>query len=187
MISPSARRTMLVLAIVGTAASSAADPMDSDERKCPSEVRGVRVASSRIRDGVAFTFTVAKPTQLSGLRSLLRDAAMIIEHDSRLAALHPDPDVMPMSDGDGAVPALDISIRNTPTGAIVSVRPEEPTHVALLQHNARNFELFWSSHTCVDTPKLARPTITSAKAVALSPHRLARSTAAPGEAPWRAP
>ncbi len=162
--------------------------MDSYERKCPSEVRGVRITSSVLRDGVAFTFVVAKPTQLAGLRSLLREAATLIEHESKLAALHPDPDIMPTSDGDGAIPALDISVRNTPTGAIVSVRPEVARQVALIQYNARNFELFWSSHTCVDTPKMAKPAVTSTTRVAASsPRREARSREATGAAPSRAP
>lgn len=185
MISKSAR-AVLALAIVGTAGTSAADPMDSDERTCPTEVRGVRITSMTLRDGVAFKFTVAKHTQILGLRSLLREAASIIEHESKLAALHPDPDVMPTSTGEGSIPALDISVRNTPTGAIVSVRPEEVTRVALIQNNARNFELFWSTHTCVDTPKMAAPLI-SKKAVASSPRREARSTEAPGESSSRAP
>jgi hypothetical protein len=165
------------LAIAASAAPTLADPGDTDERECPTEVRGVRIASSVLRDGVAFTFTVAKPGQLSALRSLLREAASILEHDSKIAALHPDPDIMPASDGSGSIPALDISVRNTPTGAIVSVRPEEEKRIGLIQQNARSFELFWSTHDCVDTPRMANPAVTSEKAVASSPRREARSKA----------
>lgn len=185
MIRLFARCAVLVLAIAGVAD---ADPLDPDERDCPTDVRGVRIASSALRDGVAFTFTVAKPTQLAGLRTVLRDAASIVERRSRLAALHPE--VMPTSDGAGDVPALAISVRNTPSGAIVSVRPEEPRQIALVQHNARSFELFWSQHACVDTPKLAVPAVISparATRVAWSPRRAARSTGAIAEARVRVP
>ncbi len=182
-----ARPALLALVLLGTAATSAADPADSDERTCPTEVRGVRIASSNLRDGVAFTFTVAHAKQLLGLRSLLREAAVIIEKETKLAALHPDPDVMPASDGTGSIPALDIAVRNTPTGVIVLVRPEEETKVPLIQHNARNFELFWSQHSCVDTPKMAQPRITSATAIASSPRREARSTEERAGATSRAP
>ena len=149
-------KTVLVgVVIAASAAASFADPVNPDERKCPTEVRGVRITSMALRDGVAFMFTVAKPNQLRGLRSLLREAATIVEHESKLASLHPDPDVMPASNGDGSIPALDITVPNTPKGAMVSVRPEEASRIALIQQNARNFELFWSTHTCVDTPKMA--------------------------------
>jgi hypothetical protein len=128
--------------------------MDADERECPTEVRGVRITSMPMRDGIAFKFTVAKPKQLPGLRSLLREAAAIIEHRTRVAALHPE--VMPMSDGEGGVTALDISVKNTPNGAMVTVRPEDRVFVAQMQRNAHEFELFWSSHECVSVSAMAR-------------------------------
>ncbi len=145
-----------VLAAVALFAASAparADVTQPDERECPAEVRGVRITSMPTRDGVAFMFTVAKRTQLPGLRSLLRDAAAIIEHRTRVAALHPE--VMPMSDGEGGVTALAITVKNTPTGAMVTVRPEDRVFVTQMQRNAREFEMFWSSHECVSVPAMA--------------------------------
>ncbi len=148
-------RVALTAAIVaGSLAPAAASPRDPDERTCPADVRGVRVASSPLRDGVAFVFTVVERRQLAGLRTLLRDTASIVQQQSKYASQHPD--VMPTSDGAGAMPALAISIRNTPTGAIVSVRPEQILYVSMLQHNARGFELYWSSHACVSVSAMAR-------------------------------
>lgn len=148
------RVALLAAIVAGSIVPAAASPREPDERTCPSDVRGVRVVSSPLRDGVAFVFTVVEPRQVAGLRALLRNTASIIEQQSKYASQHPD--VMPTSDGEGAVPALAISIRNTPTGAIVTVRPEQILYVSMLQHNARSFELYWSSHACVSVSAMAR-------------------------------
>lgn len=145
---------LVAATLVATVATARADSDATDERECPAEVRGVSIASSVTRGGVAFTFRAANPRQLPALRSLLREAAAIIEHQSRLAALHPE--VMPTSDGDGAVSALDIAVKDTPTGAIVTVRPEERAFIWTLQRNARELERFWSTHACVSTPMMAQ-------------------------------
>lgn len=126
----------------------------TDERECVAEVRGVRIASTPLNDGIAFVFTVARPKQLDGLRALLRGAAAMVERHTHLASIHPDE--MPMADGEGAVPALSINVRNTPRGAIVTVRPELSLYVPLLQSSAHSFERFWSSHECVSVPAMAR-------------------------------
>jgi hypothetical protein len=139
--------------VLASTAIAVADPLDPDERECPADVRGVRIASAPVKGGVAFMFTARKATQLPGLRSLLRDAASIVERQTQLAALHPE--VMPSSDPADSVAALDITVRNAPMGAIVTVRPEDTLHVALLQQNAHDFELFWASHACVSEPAMA--------------------------------
>lgn len=163
-------RAALVFAIALTTSPVGADPMDSDERECPAEVRGVRITSAAMNGGVVFTFTARRATQVPALRSLLREAAVIIEQHTKIAALHPDPDVMPGSDNDGLVPALDISVKNSNTGVIVTVRPEEKSQMNLLRIGARNFELFWSTHRCVAVD------LNAEKASVSSPRRVARST-----------
>lgn len=146
-------RALAGVTILAATSLAVADPLDPDGRECPSEVRGVRISSHAVRGGVAFTFTAPKATQLPGLRSLLREAAAIVEHQTKLAALHPE--VMPTSDAADSIAGLDISVKNVPMGAIVTVRPDDTLHVALLQQNARGFERFWATHACVSAPALA--------------------------------
>ena len=140
--------------LVAATTSVHADATNPDERECPTEVKGVRISAMPIRDGVAFKFSVAKATQLPGLRALLREAAAIIEHQTRVAALHPE--MMPLADGEGAVTALDISVKDTPSGAMVTVRPDDKVFVSTMQRNAHQFEKFWSAHECVSTSMVAR-------------------------------
>jgi hypothetical protein len=188
-------RHFAALAVVaGTFVTAAASPVafDDPERECVDEVRGVRIASSPLRDGIAFVFTVPKPRQVDGLRTLLRNAANLVEQQTHVAALHPDE--MPASDGNGAIPALTITVRNTPQGAIVSVRPELALHIPLLHANARDFERYWSSHECVSVPLMANrealhatARVALAQAAASSPRRAAPSTAAGAGSTSRAP
>jgi hypothetical protein len=173
-------RAAVVFAIAVTATATSADPRDSDERECPAEVRGVRITSTAMNGGVVFTFTARRATQVPALRILLREAATLIEQQTKLAALHPDPDIMPGSDNDGLVPALDISVKNSHLGAIVTVRPEEKAQMNLLRIGARNFELFWSTHDCVAVD------LNAEKASASSLRRVARSTDASARVPGHA-
>jgi hypothetical protein len=115
--------------------------------ECPDAVRGVDLAVRKLDGGVTLEFTTKQRGQVGELRLLLRDLANIVEHHSKLIALHPD--LVEDSSYMVSVPAVDIDVRDTATGARVFVRPENPGEVGTVRAEADALRDMWNKSSCV--------------------------------------
>ena len=118
-----------------------------ERMQCPDAVRGVDMARETVRGGVAFKFTTSNRLQLPSLRALLREAATMIEHHSKLAALHPEQ--MPVHGGVPSFPVVDIDVKDIATGARITVHAENTDELPALRELGTAFEEFWDKNACV--------------------------------------
>jgi hypothetical protein len=143
----------VIAVLTATTTSAMGDPpaINTDEddahADCPQAVRGVDVSRKSIDGGVSFKFTTHDKAQLDDLRVLLREAATLIEHHSKLAALHPEQ--MQVNADAFVIPAVDIDVKDTPMGAQITVRAEDPTQLGEVRAQAIAFEEFWDRSTCI--------------------------------------
>jgi len=123
-------------------------PSDSLESatECPDAVRGVDLSVRKLDGGVTLEFTTKHQARVIELRHLLRDLANIVEHHSKLIALHPD---LVDSSYMVEVPAVDIDVRDTVKGARVFVRPENPGEVGTVRAEADALVELWNKSACV--------------------------------------
>ena len=64
---------------------------DSDDAaQCPDAVRGVSMTIEKRAGGVTIDFKTKQKDQVTALQHLLREAATLVEHHSKLVALHPE-------------------------------------------------------------------------------------------------
>ena len=83
------------------------EPLKHDRKmyaRVPEPLRGVQLSLEPTSGGVAVRFTTVNKGELEDLRSLLREAATLIEYHTKLAALHPEerqsmPDEIPAIPG----------------------------------------------------------------------------------------
>jgi hypothetical protein len=115
--------------------------------QCPEAVRGVALSIEKREGGVTIDFSTRHKDQLPALRHLLREAATLVEHHSKLLALHPE--LLDNSDQMLALPAMDIDVRDTARGAKILVRPENPGEIGTVRAQADDLKEFWDKSPCV--------------------------------------
>ncbi len=145
-----AKHVLISALVIAWPAIAISDPVaknQDDEVKCPDAVRGVAMTVQQIDGGVTLKFTAAKKEQLTDLRLLLREAATTIEHHSKLLALHPEQ--LQNNPDAGAIPAVDIDVKDTAMGALVTIHPENPSQLSAVRAQAQGFEQFWAKNNCV--------------------------------------
>lgn len=136
----------LVLGIPATAtADDAVEPAAVDPG-CPAAFANVGLALQNVDGGVTFHFTARNKAMVGELRHLLREAAISLEHHSKVAAMQTD---VQHTRDEWVLPALDISVRDVAAGARVTVRAELRGDVADVRANARVFRRAWLTHPCV--------------------------------------
>ena len=105
------------------------------------------MAVREVGSGVSISFSTKRAEQVAPLRLLLREVAIMIEHQSKLAALHPE--LVEAGPGQIVLPAVDIDVRDTAAGALVSVSAENLADLEPLRTHARELEQIWRESTCV--------------------------------------
>lgn len=137
------------VAALATLALAETPRMEQEARSndCPDAVRGVALALGTTDGGVSLRFTTTRTKQLADLRLLLREAATVIEHQSKLAALHPE--LVERTEDKIVLPAVDIDVTDIATGAQVIVRAENPAELGQVRTHARELEQLWGKSQCV--------------------------------------
>jgi hypothetical protein len=125
------------------------DNDDTEElsTQCPDAVKGVAMTIEKREGGVAIDFKTKQKDQVAPLQHLLREAATLVEHHSKLLALHPelvDDNTQMLS-----LPAMDIDVRDTASGARIMVRPENPGEIGSVRAQADDLKKFWDKNPCV--------------------------------------
>src|SRR5262245_42142748 len=117
--------------LVGTTTSFADQPdttmINEDDvlLECPEALRGVQLSLEPVAGGVAVRFTTPNKKELDDLRSLLREAATLIEYHTKLAALHPEErQSLP---NEVVIPAVDIDVKDIKSGAQIIIKPDDPS------------------------------------------------------------
>lgn len=150
-----------VIAVMSAMTTTAvADPTaieNEADTECPQAVRGVDVSRKSIDGGVSFKFIAHDKKQLDDLRLLLREAATLIEHHSKLAALHPEQ--MQVNAESFAIPAVDIDVKDITMGAQITVRAEDPKQLDEVRAQALAFEEFWDRSSCTKGTSAGKNTI----------------------------
>jgi len=123
----------------------------SDKTECPEAVRGADIVVQDVDGGVSLTFTTPKPKQVADLRKLVREAGTVVEHQTKLAALHPE--LVDKSSAKTVIPAVDIDVKDVSTGAQAMVRAEDPKQLAEVRSHAHQLEQEWDKSACVQAAK----------------------------------
>ena len=110
------------------------------EPDCPDAFRGAAISTNQIHDGVALTFTT-EGTKVDLMRDQLRELAMMIEQKgTQMQTASYDEDV--------EFPSLDIDVKDTAGGALVSVRASRPRDIPELRELATSFQRYWDASSC---------------------------------------
>ncbi len=139
--------TATALAAPQTVAPKESDDTDELAAQCPDAVKGVAMKIEKREGGVAIDFKAKQKDQVAPLQHLLREAATLVEHHSKLLALHPelvDDNTQMLS-----LPAMDIDVRDTANGARIMVRPENPGEIGSVRAQADDLKEFWDKNPCV--------------------------------------
>lgn len=146
-------RIALVVSLVVSGLSAAgAQPIPDrqqetlDEGECPELMRGVSLAVKEQSSGVTLTFATKYKQNLTELRNAVREAAAYLEFQSKMVQLHKD-DLETVVDA--PLPALDISVKNLPTGVVVTIRTENSHDARVLALQAQNLKDAWDNSACV--------------------------------------
>lgn len=132
---------LAVLAIVlGLAAPAAAGPKLEDV-PCPEAFRGSVLRAADVDGGVTLQFTTREAAHVDKLRELVRGMARIVEEHVR-GPLEPDPDP------DEALPPMHLRVTDLPTGALVTVVPDDVRDLPVVRAQARVVERFWAKWPC---------------------------------------
>jgi len=136
--------------LIATATSFADTPDKKEEdllSECPEPLRGVQLSLEPVSGGVAVKFTTTNKKELDDLRSLLREAATLIEYHTKLAALHPEErQSLP---NEVVIPAVDIDVKDIRGGAQIIIRPDDPSEISEVRAQARKLEEAWGESPCM--------------------------------------
>ncbi len=137
--------------LIATATSFADDKDQTKDAdlltECPEPLRGVELSLEPVSGGVAVKFTTRNKKELDDLRSLLREAATLIEYHTKLAALHPEErQSLP---NEVVIPAVDIDVKDIRGGAQIIIRPDDPSEISEVRAQARKLEEAWGESPCM--------------------------------------
>lgn len=110
------------------------------EPDCPDAFRGAAISTNQIHDGVTLTFTT-DGTKVDLMRDQLRELAMMIEQKGTQQQTA-------SYDEDVEFPSLDIDVKDTTGGALVSVRASRPRDIPELRELATSFQRYWDASSC---------------------------------------
>jgi len=126
------------------------------DQDCPDAMRGVSLAVKERPDGVALTFTTKDRGNLAELRKGVREAAAYLEFRSKMVQVHKD-ELESVAD---SMPALDISVKDSPKGVVATIRTEDKKDAHELVSQAHNLKESWDNSACaapsVDISRLQR-------------------------------
>ena len=128
-------------------AASPGDTTDPSIPQCPEAIRNVDLSVEKLEGGVTLQFRAKKKDQVGELRLMLRELATLVEHHSKLAALHPE--LVDNSQQMLVMPAVDIDVRDIASGAQIQIRPENPGEVGVIRAEADQLKQLWDDNDCV--------------------------------------
>lgn len=126
-----------LLALAGTAYA--------DEEECPPAFRGAKVTAQLHPSGAQLDFRSGNRANLPMMRVQLREVAVVLEEKGTEKQTSSDAETVEF-------PPVDIDVKNTTSGALVTVRVTRPGDLTPIRELAFGFAEFWKSSVCVAPP-----------------------------------